>query len=66
MTAFQKVQDWLREADLKFQNGDSSGAITLYLRARSSATENAYKEALAEITTKLETAEAKNRMWSGK
>lgn len=59
MTAFQKVQDWLREADLKFQNGDSSGAITLYLRARSSATENAYKEALAEITTKLETAEAK-------
>ncbi len=59
MTTFQQVQDWITEGDLKLQNGDYSGAIILYKRARTAATETAYKDALKEIATKLETAETK-------
>lgn len=59
MTTFQQVQDWVTEGDLKMQNGDYSGAITMYKRARTAATETAYKEALKEIATKLEEAETK-------
>lgn len=59
MTTFQQVQDWITEGDLKLQNGDYSGAIILYKRARTAATETAYKDALKEIATQLETAETK-------
>nr|WP_154896940.1 SpoIIE family protein phosphatase [Paenibacillus xylanexedens] len=59
MTTFQQVQDWITEGDLKLQNGDYSGAIILYKRARTAATETSYKDALKEIATKLETAETK-------
>ncbi|MET3940613.1 serine/threonine protein phosphatase PrpC [Paenibacillus sp. PvP094] len=59
MTTFQQVQDWITEGDLKLQNGDYSGAIILYKRARTAATETAYKDALKEIATKLEAAETK-------
>ncbi|MEN1990411.1 serine/threonine protein phosphatase [Paenibacillus hubeiensis] len=59
MTTFQQVQDWVTEGDIKMQNGDYSGAITMYKRARTAATETAYKEALKEIATKLEEAETK-------
>lgn len=59
MTIFQQVQDWITEGNLKLQNGDYSGAIILYKRARTAATETGYKDALKEIGTQLETAETK-------